>query len=336
MRRPLVALVALALAVGLAGQATPALGAGQPVKVAIIVGPVGAELTPVYIQIAEAAAHAAEAHGATVSRAYSPYAHAQNVIAAVAGANIVVYLGHGVGSPNPYSAQPNPETTNGWGLNGPGRRGDHSDSWKDGTLKYFGEAWIVQHARPAPGFAMIYSNACYAAGAAEPHMAPATAAEAEARVRAYSRAPLAELGASAYFATDFFEGAAHLIDRMLGDPTATYGDIFAGEQTFDPNGLTRLADPAGGPGEVWLHQSSYFDGKVDYWYAFAGDPLASPASGMLAETAVAAVQSVAVTAPTVELPAPAVEAFDGRPAAAPVEMPAPAAPARPQVANAPD
>lgn len=324
MRRSLGVLAALSLAVGLAGQPTAALGAGQAVKVAIIVGPVGAELTPVYIQIAEAAADAAERHGATVMRAYSPYAHAQNVIAAVEDANIVVYLGHGVGTPNPYSTAPNPETTNGWGLNGPGRRGDHSDSWQDGTLKYFGEAWIVAHARPAPGFAMIYSNACYATGAAEPQMGPATAQEAETRVRAYSRAPLAELGASAYFATDFYEGAAHLIDRMLTDPTATYGEAFAGEPTFDLAGLTRLVDPDGGPNEVWLHRSSYFDGRVDYWYAFAGDPLASPASGMLAETAVAAVQSVAITAPTVALETPAAEAFDGRPAAATVVAPAPA------------
>ncbi|MEO8245480.1 MAG: hypothetical protein ABI622_00030 [Chloroflexota bacterium] len=297
MRRPLTVLVALALAIGLAGLSSPARGAAPAVKVAIIVGPVGAELTPVYIQIAETAAATAESHGATVARAYSPEADADHVIAAVQDANIVVYLGHGVGTPNPYSSQPSPETTNGWGLNGPSRRGDHSDSWKDGTLQYYGEAWIVEHAHPAPGWAMIYSNACYAAGAAEPQMAPATAEEAAARVAAYSRTPLTAMGASAYFATDFFEGAAHLIDRMLADPTATYGDVFAGEAGFDAAALTRQADPDGGAAEVWLHRSSYFEGKIDYWYAFAGDPTASPAAHMLAETAAAAVQSVAVVAP---------------------------------------
>ena len=297
MRRPLTVLVALALAIGLAGLSSPARGAAPAVKVAIIVGPVGAELTPVYIQIAETAAATAESHGATVARAYSPDADADHVIAAVQDANIVVYLGHGVGTPNPYSSQPNPETTNGWGLNGPSRRGDHSDSWKDGTLHYYGEAWIVEHAHPAPGWAMIYSNACYAAGAAEPQMAPATPDEAAARVGAYSHTPLTAMGASAYFATDFFEGAAHLIDRMLTDPTATYGDVFAGEAGFDAANLTRQPDAAGGASEVWLHRSSYFEGKVDYWYAFAGDPMASPAAHMLADTAVAAVQSVTVVAP---------------------------------------
>ena len=128
-----------------------------------------------------------------------------------------------------------------------------------------------------------------------------------ARVAAYSRAPLAELGASAYFATDFYEGAAHLIDRLLGNPTATYGEIFAGEAGFDPAAVTRLPHPAAATGEVWLHRSAYFDGQVDYWYAFAGDPAVSPAAGMLGETAAAAVQSVEVSAP-----APAAAAVPGR------------------------
>lgn len=284
VRRPTTVLVALALAIGLAGQAVPVRAAGPSARVAIIVGPVGAELTPAFIGLAEAAARAAEAHGATVARAYSPDATPDNVLAAVAGANIVIYLGHGVGSPNPYSPHPNPATTNGWGLNGPSRRGDHSDSWRDGTLAYYGEAWITTHARPAPGWVMIYSNACYAAGASEDWVGPATAEEAAARVAAYSRAPLAELGASAYFATDFYEGAAHLVDRLLGTPTATYGDIFAGVPNFEAAALSRLTDAAA-PSEVWLHRSSYFDGKLDYWYAFAGDPGASPATTMLAGVA---------------------------------------------------
>ncbi len=288
MRRPMLVLVALALAVGLAGQATPARGAEVAVNVAIIVGPVGAELTPVYIDIAEAAAAAAEAHGATVRRAYSPDATADNVLAAVDGANIVVYLGHGVGTPNPYSDHPNPATTNGWGLNGPGRRGDHADSWQDGSLAYYGEAWIAAHAHPAPGWVMIYSNACYAAGASEQWIGPATEAEAATRVTAYSHVPLAELGASAYFAVDFFKGAAHIIERILATPDATYGQIFAGEATFTPDALTMLADTKGGASQVWLHRSAYFDGRLDYWYAFAGDPSATPSATMLAGVAIGA------------------------------------------------
>jgi hypothetical protein len=257
--------------------------ASTPVRVAIIVGPVGAELTPVYIGLAEAAATAASVRGADVLRAYSPDATADRVLEAVEGAHVVVYFGHGVGTPNPYSAAPSPETTNGWGLNGPAARGTHEDSWRDGTLAYYGEAWIATHARPAPGWVMIYSNACYAPGASEGFDVPATEETAHARVSAYSRSPLAEMGASAYFATDFYEGAAHLLAQLLDDPLRPYGDVFASEPRFVPEGLVRLPHAEVDGAEAWLHRSAYFDGKSDYWYAFAGDPTASLLGAPIAE-----------------------------------------------------
>lgn len=65
---------------------------------AIIVGPMGTELTPDYI-----------------------------------GANIVVCFGHGIGNPNPYAKGPNP-VVNGWGLNGQKPDG-HRDSVRDGWLE---------------------------------------------------------------------------------------------------------------------------------------------------------------------------------------------------------
>ena len=97
-----------------------------------------------------------------VARAYSPQATAEKVIKAVQGATIVIYFGHGVGTPN-RSDTPSAATTNGWGLNGPGSDGKtNRDTLDDGALTYYGEEWIAEHARPAPGWVMIYSNACYA------------------------------------------------------------------------------------------------------------------------------------------------------------------------------
>ena len=261
------------------GLPTPAAGVQSYAKVAIIVGPVGEELTPVYISLAEAAATAAELRGATVARAYSPDADQRSVRKAVRDANIVVYFGHGVGSPNPYTDSPSPQTTNGWGLNGPGRRGDHSDSSADGALAYYGEAWIAQHVRPAPGWVMIYSNACYAPGAGEGQHPKATADVAAERVSAYSRGPLADLGASAYFATDFYEGAAHLVGALLDGPDRPYRDIFMSEPRFERDALVMGPHASVASAETWLHKSPYFEGKVDYWYAFAGDPDASLAGG---------------------------------------------------------
>ncbi len=250
-----------------------ARGAEAVTKVAIIVGPVGEELTPVYIGLAEAAALTAESRGAVVARAYSPAATPANVLQAVEGANVVIYLGHGVGTPNPYSSSPDPAATNGWGLQGPNARGDHADSWADGTLAYYGEAWITANARPAPGWVMIYSNACYAPGAGEPgydeQVTPETAA---ARVTMYSRAPLVDLGASAYFAIDFYEGATRLIETLLDQPDLPYGQVFAAEPEFDAAGLATAPHALLTGSEVWLHRSAYFDGRVNYWYAFAGNP----------------------------------------------------------------
>ena len=80
-------------------------------KVAIIVGPVGG-MTDGYRKSANRVANAAIAAGATVVKAYSPRATWAKVRAAVAGANIVVYFGHGIGTPNPYSDTPNPASAN--------------------------------------------------------------------------------------------------------------------------------------------------------------------------------------------------------------------------------
>ena len=279
MRQVLVIVAALATLLVSAGFAAPARGA-TPARVAIIVGPVGEELTPVYISLADAAADAAEAQGASVARAYSPVANAELVLAAVDGANIVIYFGHGVGTPNPYSEVASAETMNGWGLNGPGADGlTHRDSFGDGALAYYGEAWIAEHAHPAPGWVMIYSNACYAPGASEGFDAPADEQIAAGRVSAYSRASLADLRASAYFATDFYAGAAHLVGRLLDEPTLTYGEVFASEPNFRADGLARLPHGQVPGAETWLHRSAYFDGKLDYWYAFAGNPSASLAGG---------------------------------------------------------
>jgi hypothetical protein len=272
VRSVLLIATVVAMLLGSLGFAAPAAANQAGIKVAVIVGPVGEELTPVYIGLAEAAATAAETRGATVARAYSPNADQKSVRKAVRDANVVVYFGHGVGTPNPYSDTPSAATTNGWGLNGPGRRGDHSDSSADGSLAYYGESWIAQHARPAPGWVMIYSNACYAPGAGEGHHDPATQDVAATRVSAYSRGPLADLGASAYFATDFYEGAAHLVGALLDAPNRSYREIFMSEPRFSRDGLVMRPHASVAGAQTWLHKSPYFEGKLDYWYAFAGDP----------------------------------------------------------------
>ncbi|MDQ3689732.1 MAG: Ig-like domain-containing protein [Chloroflexota bacterium] len=243
------------------------VNAASPVKVAIIVGPVGA-LTPTYLALADAAAAAAEQQGAVVARAYSPNATPANVLAAVADAHVVVYFGHGYGHPSPYGGL-NTARQNGWALQGPGAHGTHGDVGVE--LQYLGEDWIVANARPAPGFVMIYSNTCYAPGASEGGHEPASASVAAQRVAYYSRKVFA-MGGSAYFATDFDRGAADLVGRLLANRGATFGTAFAADARFVPSALTWQAHPFSAGQSIWLHRTKYTDGAPNYWYAFAGNP----------------------------------------------------------------
>src|SRR5687767_2918261 len=138
IRSALVAALVLASAV-LA--ATPAPAAAGAQKVAIIVGPVGS-LTANYRNWADEVAATATAAGATVVKAYSPTATWANVKAAVDGANVIVYFGHGNGYPNPYGANELTDRSNGWGLNTATTNGD-ADSWSAGTLVYCGERALL-------------------------------------------------------------------------------------------------------------------------------------------------------------------------------------------------
>ena len=263
------ALAALSLAAVL-GMPTAARAADPP-KVAIIVGPVGS-LTPTYLALAELAAGRAERNGATVSRAYSPNATPANVLAAVADANVVIYFGHGYGHPSPYGGL-NTAKQNGWALQGPAARGTHGDA--AGQVAYYGEDWITANARPAPGFVMIYSNTCYAPGASEGGHPPATALQAAQRVAYYSRSTFT-MGGSAYFATDFDRGAADLVDRLLGNPGATFANAFVTDPRYVPSGLSIQAHHFSAGRQIWLHRSKYTDGPPNYWYAFAGNPDQTP------------------------------------------------------------
>lgn len=292
------ALAALSLVVVL-GLPT-STSASAPIKVAIIVGPVGS-LTPTYLALADAAAWTAEQQGAVVARAYSPNATPGNVLAAVADANIVIYFGHGYGYPSPYGGL-NTARQNGWGLQGFGARGTHGDSI-DGELQYFGEDWIVANARPAPGFVMIYSNTCYAPGASEGGFAPATPAVAAERVAYYSRKVFA-MGGSAYYATDFDRGAADLVGRLLVNRHQSYGASFAAAQQFVPSALTIQPHYFSAGQQIWLHRTRYTEGPANYWYAFAGNPDATP------------IRSWDPVMPTATLRSPAADGIDVKPSSA--------------------
>jgi hypothetical protein len=247
--------------------ATPSPSAAATQKVAIIVGPTAISMSN-YVPSADKIAATASAAGATVVKAYCANATPAKVLAAVQGANIIVYLGHGNGYPNPYSATLDPNSVNGWGL-AKGLTG-----CTDTNLKYYGEAWIKANAHPAPGFKMIYSNACYTPGAGETR--GASEATAKARVGYYSRTVLG-MGAGAYFASDMWQGSAKLVDLILRNPGMTYGNIFRAGNGFSATALRTFTHPnLGAPDQVWIQKTTASSMGTDYWYAFAGNPAEAP------------------------------------------------------------
>ncbi|MGH2418530.1 MAG: S-layer homology domain-containing protein [Candidatus Limnocylindria bacterium] len=273
----------------------PVLAGGE--KVVVIVGPVGS-LTNAYRARGDEVANVATAAGATVVKVYSPNATWANVRAAVDGANIIVYFGHGNGFPNPYGSTELRDRTNGWGLNRTTTNGD-GDNWQS-TLAYCGEKalmgtltgsdGVVQQTycaggpiTPAPGFVMVYGQAHYAPGFGERYVQSTpltTLAEAQARVSNYSY-PVLALGASAYFATAYSD-SDDIVSRLLNQPTTPFGDIFRAGVGYSPSTLTAAAHPDVAGAEYWVQRttiSGFHFGEPDYWYAFAGDPARTP-SGM--------------------------------------------------------
>ena len=184
MRKVLVALVAVLLAgLGSTAPATaPVASAATGVKVAIIVGATHGT-TPRYRSNADEVYAEAIKYTSNVVKVYSPNATAAKVKAAVAGASIIVYLGHGNGWPSPYTYDPNYTTKDGFGLNydanGDGKTTDYEN-------KYYGEPWI-RELRPAPNAVVLLFHLCYASGNPESGAEPSLT-KAKQRVDNYAAA----------------------------------------------------------------------------------------------------------------------------------------------------
>jgi Bacterial Ig-like domain len=277
--------LAFVAAVAIAGCVLAPFAAAQPVraataiKVALIVGPTGSG-TAQNRSKADAIATQVAALGATVTKAYSPNATYAKVRAAVAGANIIVYMGHGNGFPNPHLSKLYADRDDGWGLNTTTTNGD-SDSWSAGTMVYCGEKaleglltssdgaaqrqYCAGAIAPAPGFVMVYLGACYTAGNNEDGMPAAANSDAKLHLAYYSRPILTALHGSGYFAG----GASNVVADLIQHPDESYGDIWADNLPSGATGTYDLPHALVAGAHEWLTSQS----GAPYWYwAFAGDP----------------------------------------------------------------
>jgi hypothetical protein len=208
--RKTAALLAVALVVSLGIAVPTASAALADTKVVIIVGATH-DATAGYRADADQAYAEAIKYTSNVVKVYSPYATWAKVKAAVAGASIVIYMGHGNGWPSPYTYDANYTTKDGFGLNATYNAGDYNN-------KYYGEPSVAT-LDLAPGAIILLHHLCYASGNSEPGNPEPSLSVAHQRADNYA-AGFFKAGASAVIA-DGHSGA----ERYLRDLFTTHQTI---------------------------------------------------------------------------------------------------------------
>jgi hypothetical protein len=179
---------------------------GVPAKVVLIVGPAGAA-TPYYKRLADETADAAAAYSSNVVKVYSPDATWPAVKAALRGASLVVYLGHGNGWPSIYRNALDPPSQDGFGLNPHAGAAD--------SHQYFGEQQIGSEVKLAPNAIVVFSHLCYASGNTEPGLAEGTLDQAQQRVDNYA-AGFFRAGAGAVIADSYLSPTYYVTSVLRG------------------------------------------------------------------------------------------------------------------------
>lgn len=242
LRRTRVALIAGVLAIGWSAGASPfgvRAVVASPVtpRVVIVVGPSGAATDRYRAQGRDAAA-VARRFTSDVTELYSPDATWPAVRAALQGASIVIYMGHGNGWPSPHRNALFPASQNGFGLN-PSAGGNDADH------QYFGEAAVGSQIRLAANAVVLLHHLCYASGLAEPGVPEGSLDVARQRVD--------------NFAAGFIRaGASAVIADAYASPTAYLAAILGGRRSIDStwrtapnaNGNAFAFDSARSPGFI--------------------------------------------------------------------------------------
>jgi hypothetical protein len=204
---------------------------GPHPRVVVIVGPVGS-YTSWYRQLADGAAQEARRFTDDVTTVYSPNATWPAVRSALQGASLVVYLGHGNGWPSKYRSSPYPASQNGLGLN-------PVSGGSDRAHEYFGESYIQQFVRLAPGAVVLLHHLCYASGNSEPGLPEDGPIVAQQRVDNYAAGWL-RTGAAAVVAEGHLAPAYYV--RSLLSAGRSVESIWRASPNFHGNVITAASE----------------------------------------------------------------------------------------------
>jgi flagellar hook assembly protein FlgD len=218
------AAVLVALLAALVLPVTPVAAATQA-KVVVVVGPVG-DHNAHYKDDANDIVTEAKRYTSNVTKIFTPNATWAKVKAAAQGANVFVYLGHGNGWPSIY-APFQMQTKDGLGLD--------PSTGADGTKTvYYGEQYIRDNIRLAPGSVVLLYHLCYASGNTEPGLSQGTFAQAKERVDNYG-AGFIGAGARAVFAEGHPSHPAISYMRQLFTTDRSMATIFRTVPTWHDN-----------------------------------------------------------------------------------------------------
>ncbi len=193
-------------------------------KVVIIVGPTHSA-TSSRRASADVAYEEAIKYSSNVVKIYSPNATWAVVKPALQGASLVIYMGHGNGSPSPYPFDPNYRTKDGLGLNATANNGD-------ANVTYYGEPYLAGEITLAPNAVVILNHLCYASGNSEPGYAAPTLEVAMQRVDNYGQG-FTKAGAQAVIASG--HGNITGIIRDLFTTSQSVVDVWRSQYDYNGN-----------------------------------------------------------------------------------------------------
>jgi len=230
----------LVAATGLVATSSHVAAAASATKVVLVVGQTQGT-TASYISDATAAYSEFQTAAATAGRpinittVYSPNATWSAVLAAAKGANILVYMGHGNGYPNPYLSYEQPNKDNGMGLNAVA--GSSST-----VTTYYGENYMAQ-LQLAPNALVLLNHLCYASGNSESGYANPSQAVAKTRVDGYGSGFIR--GGAKTVIAEGTNDLSYYIDTVFNGHT-TVDAMWKGSRSFNNNVISYASSRSAG------------------------------------------------------------------------------------------